>query len=268
MTVDDAATDIAAPSVDRSPLHLDAATWRRVLELMGPSLGLWRAAEIAALREQSYEPPVLDLGCGDGLVAAQVLSHVEIGLDPNTQALSRAARTGIYQRLVAEHMEAADIPAGSIRTVVSNSVLEHVPRIDEALAAVARVLRPGGRLILTAPTEAFSRQLALPLAPYAAWRNRHLAHLNLWPVEEWTRRLERAGLEVIAVRSYLRPRLVWTWDALDLLQQPRLRGRQLFSLGWRRLSPAALDRLSERVARLDLSSPAPGGGRLIAARKR
>ena len=65
---------------------------------MGPSLGLWRAAEIAALREQTYEPPVLDLGCGD---------------------------------------RAGPEPGG------------------------ARALRPGGRLILTAPTEAFSRQLAL-----------------------------------------------------------------------------------------------------------
>src|SRR5579884_1217065 len=48
-----------------SPLHLDAFTCRILLELQGPSLGLWRAAEIAALREQSFERPILDVGCGD-----------------------------------------------------------------------------------------------------------------------------------------------------------------------------------------------------------
>jgi hypothetical protein len=33
------------------PLYLDAPTFRVLLEQQGPSLGLWRAAEIAALRE-------------------------------------------------------------------------------------------------------------------------------------------------------------------------------------------------------------------------
>lgn len=235
--------------------------------MMGPSLGLWRAAEIAALREQTYDPPVLDLGCGDGLVTSQVLPRVAIGLDPDTGALARAARLGIYERFVAAPMETAAVPDASIGTVVSNSVLEHVPRIDDALAAVARVLHPGGRLILTAPTEAFSRQLTLPLPRYASWRNRQLAHLNLWPIQEWTRRLAQAGLEVVTVRPYLRPHLVWSWDALELLQQPHSPQRHVFSLAWRHLSPAMLDRMASRAARLDLSSPLPGGGRLIVARK-
>src|SRR5438270_13653786 len=36
------------------PLHLDAPTFHTLLKLQGPSLGLWRAAEIAVLREQVY----------------------------------------------------------------------------------------------------------------------------------------------------------------------------------------------------------------------
>src|SRR5437763_16243007 len=95
--------DISPPSgayvTDVRPLHLDAATFRVLLELQGPSLGLWRAAEIAALREQAYEPPVLDLGCGDGLVTSMVLPRVEVGLDPDEKALEQAARRGIYARV-------------------------------------------------------------------------------------------------------------------------------------------------------------------------
>src|SRR5256886_13359904 len=87
------------------PLHLDAPAFRVLLELQGPSLGLWRAAEVAALREQVYEPPVLDLGCGDGLVTSMVLPRVEVGLDPDEKALARAARRGIYERFEARRAE-------------------------------------------------------------------------------------------------------------------------------------------------------------------
>ena len=76
----------------RYPLHLPAPMFRVLLEQQGPSLGLWRAAEVAALREQGYHRPVLDLGCGDGLVTSLVLRPVEVGVDPDGTALARAAR--------------------------------------------------------------------------------------------------------------------------------------------------------------------------------
>jgi hypothetical protein len=36
---------------------------------------------------------------------------------------------------------------------------------------------------------------------------------------------------------------------------------------WKSLSPQTIQRLSRWASRLDLSAPAPGGGRLIVARK-
>ncbi|GIV97752.1 MAG: hypothetical protein KatS3mg057_2409 [Herpetosiphonaceae bacterium] len=250
------------------PLHLDEAGWRMLLEQCGPSLGLWRAAEVAALREQRYERPILDLGCGDGLMTSLVLPQVELGLDPWPQALAQAARRGIYKQLLPLTIEAALLPARSYATVISNSVLEHLERIDVVLQEIARVLHPGGRLIFTAPTEAFGAALALPLRGYITWRNRQLNHLNLWSVERWAERLKRSGLELEEARPYLRLRLVWLWDALELLQHIRAGRRRLFPLVWRRVPAALLDRLARQAARLDLSAPAPGGGRLIVARKR
>ncbi len=251
-----------------TPLHLDAFTCRILLELQGPSLGLWRAAEIAALREQSFERPILDVGCGDGLVTSMALSAIDVGLDPDERTLVRAARLGLYEQFECAPVEEARLADASFATVISNSVLEHLPRVDEALAAIARLLQPGGKLVLTAPTEAFSRWLALPVERYAAWRNRKLAHLNLWSAEQWRQHLEAVGLEVEIVRPYLRRELVMLWDALELLQQVWIGRRRLFSLFWRRLPPRLLDRLALLLARMDLSAQAPGGGRLIVARKR
>lgn len=255
-------------TIARPSLRLDAPTFRLLLELQGPSLGLWRAAEIAALREHVFERPILDLGCGDGLITSLVLSQVEVGLDPDEKVLVHAARRGIYERLEAVAAENSCLADESIGTVISNSVLEHLPRIDAVLETVARVLRPGGRLIFTAPTEAFSDLLALPLHRYSAWRNRQLCHLNLWSRECWAQHLQRVGLEVEAVRPYLRHDLVYTWDMLELLQQLWLFRKRLVGVVWRRIPPWLLDRLALRASQLDLSASNPSGGRLIIARKR
>lgn len=250
------------------PLYLPKKDFRILLELQGPSLGLWRAAEVAALREQSYQHPVLDLGCGDGLVTSMVLSEVEIGIDPNQQALLLAAKRGIYRQLRPIHAEAADIPDESIGTVISNSVFEHIPQINEVLRAAGRMLQHGGRLVFTAPTEIFSSWLTFPSPSYAARRNSHFDHINLWTVERWSRYLFRAGFEIEKVRPYLRHPLVTIWDMLELLQIVSIRRRRLFGNAWRRLPAILLDRLADRMAGIDLSASEPGGGRLIVARKR
>ena len=249
-------------------LQLDTPTLQQLLEQQGPSLGLWRAAEVAVLRQQTYEPPILDLGCGDGLVTSMVLPRVDIGIDPDPKPLVQAQGQGIYQQLLALPVEKARLPDASISTVVSNSVLEHIPHLDAVLEVVARILHPGGKLIFTVPTEAFSEWLALPITGYATWRNQQLCHLNLWSVEQWTQQLKRVGLEVEEVRPYLNREWVSTWDALELLQQIRIGKRRVFGLFWRRIPPSVIEHLAQWASQLDLSASAPGGGRLIVARKR
>ncbi len=250
-----------------SPLHLDASLFRKLLQKAGPSLGLWRAAEVAGLREQAYVHPVLDLGCGDGLVTSMVLDRVELGIDPDTHVLRVAAQTGIYEQLTAVRAENALVPEGTVATVLCNSVLEHIENLTGMLAAVARMLMPGGSLIFTAPSAEFATWLALPFRRYAAWRNRHLIHVNLLSARQWMKVLSRVGLGVVAIRPYLRRTLVFTWDVLDLLEQIWVARRRLVGLVWRRLPSAILNWLAHAASRMDLSAPYPGGGQVITARK-
>lgn len=251
-----------------STLHAPAPLLRQLLALQGPSLGLWRAAEIAVLRQHDYIRPVLDLGCGDGLVTGLVLPHIEIGVDPYRPALTQAAARGVYGRLIDRPLEAAPLAAGSVGTIVSNSVLEHVARPERVMRAAARLLRPGGRLVFTVPTEAFSQWLMLPTARYARWRNRHYEHHNLWPIEHWREMLDGAGFSIERVRSYLPQRLVTAWDVLELAQRVWVGPHRVFGVVWRRLPARALAHLADWAARIDLGAPPPGGGRLIVARRR
>lgn len=251
----------------RQQLHLPVSDFHRLLTLQGPSLALWRGAEIAALREQRYEHPILDLGCGDGLVTSMVLRDVDYGVDPDVQALQRAADRDIYHHLVPAAAAEMAVSDGTIATVISNSVVEHMTNLDGALEAVARVLAPGGRFIFTTPTDSFSEWLVLPLPGYAAWRNRQLAHRTLLSAPEWAERLAKAGLRVEEVRPYLGREAVWAWDALELLQQVWIGHRRLVSLIWNRLPATWMDALASRYAGLDLSPEGEGGGQLIVARK-
>src|ERR1041385_1265034 len=65
------------------PLHVCACDFEALLRECGPSLAFWRAAEVAVFREQRYERPVVDIGCGDGLVTSLIMKRAEIGIEPH-----------------------------------------------------------------------------------------------------------------------------------------------------------------------------------------
>ncbi|RPJ58547.1 MAG: class I SAM-dependent methyltransferase [Acidobacteria bacterium] len=248
-------------------LSLDPTTFAWLLRLQGPSLGLWRAAEIAVLRQCEYPRPILDLGCGDGLVSAMVLEQIDAGIDPDPKALEKASQMGLYRHLENSFVEASSLPEGHFGSIISNSVLEHIPNLEPVLVKARKLLRPGGRLVFTVPTEQFAESLTFPSRRYSSWRNRQLCHLNLWSESRWRDALEKAGFELGTIKPYLQRRLVFYWDLLELLQQARLARRRLFGIAWRRLPPRMIHSLASRISRLDLSAPAPGGGRLIVAHK-
>jgi SAM-dependent methyltransferase len=93
---------------------------------------------------------VLDVGTGEGQIArALAAAGAEVvGIDPTiAQVEVAASRDGgpVYARAGADRLPLAD---GSVDAVVVCLVFEHVDTLDEALAEVARVLRPGGRFLL------------------------------------------------------------------------------------------------------------------------
>ena len=95
---------------------------------------------------------VLDLGCAFGFGTRRVADRGFVaGIDLNEAHVRRAARAGggaRYLRAGGEHLPFAD---AAFDAVLCLDVLEHVRDEWAVLCEVARVLRPGGALILSVP---------------------------------------------------------------------------------------------------------------------
>ncbi|HEU4594847.1 MAG TPA: class I SAM-dependent methyltransferase [Pyrinomonadaceae bacterium] len=141
---------------------------------------------------------VLEVGCGRGVGAELILGRWgarevhAFDLDPEMVGLARRrlSRFGPDKvRVWAGDATAIDAGDESFDAVVDFGILHHVPRWQEAVAEIARVLRPGGRFFF----EEVSRQ-ALDRRTYRTL----FAHPkeNRFSRDEFVGELERRGLVV------------------------------------------------------------------------
>lgn len=191
---------------------------RYLLQVPVP-LALERAVECRILADQTFERPILDLGCGDGIFAEVLFAEpIETGVDPLQYELDIAKTKRIYDELICCYGNEIPKPDSSYATVFSNSVLEHIPDLDPVLAELNRVLQPGGVLYVTIPTHRFERYTignmvlsavgAKKLA--AKWRGMFKRFWNLYNVDEpsrWKQRFEAAGFTVENSFEYEPPSL-------------------------------------------------------------
>jgi SAM-dependent methyltransferase len=130
------------------------------LELLpeGADLGLGCGAPVERLDLQAGET-VVDLGSGagiDALIAARAVGPAGrvIGIDMTPEMLARAranaAAAGLEQVEFREgRLEALPVADGAVDAVTSNCVINLVPDKGAVFAEIARVLRPGGRLVVS-----------------------------------------------------------------------------------------------------------------------
>jgi SAM-dependent methyltransferase len=179
----------------------------------------WRSIEHNMLKSSTRQlsPPVLDIGCGDGVYANDCLIRVDYGVDLDLSALARLKFLGFPQYVtVADASLGIPLPAHSIGSVFSNSVIEHVPALPDLLDEVARILRPGGTFMFTVPGEKFKDYLAqFTGLRDVAWQNRQMGHINLYSGPEWCEILLQHGFRVQNIEYYLSPGGIRIWRVLS-----------------------------------------------------
>jgi ubiquinone/menaquinone biosynthesis C-methylase UbiE len=138
--------------------------WNRYLEIS-------IASTLAAL-SPAPEERILDVGCGTGRLLQEAVglqpSISACGVDLSAEMIRQAARRIGAARLAIADAAALPFADNSFDAVVSSSSLHHWQDPSRALAECARVVRPGGRLVITD-----WRRDALTFWPLAAYFERH-----------------------------------------------------------------------------------------------
>lgn len=161
-------------------------------------------------------------------------------------------------------MRALPYGDASFSTVVSNSSIEHIPRVDEVLREVARILRPGGRFMFTVPGPRFNdwfwlnwiyARLRMPERGERAIGEFNILreHHHVFDSDTWKSQLEAVGLTDIQAAEYFSfpstfvfSMLEHFWSYNPRLPLPHRRGicRKQVNLG-----AAALQAMTRRLRR-------------------
>lgn len=118
---------------------------------------------------------VADLGCGDGALTAEIARWAEavIAVDHDAEKLARARtrldrQAGAGVEFLCESIEALSLPDGCVDLAILSQALHYAPDPSRPVSEAARILVPGGRL------------LVLDLAPHEeTWVRDKLGHVHL-----------------------------------------------------------------------------------------
>jgi ubiquinone/menaquinone biosynthesis C-methylase UbiE len=185
--------------------------WRYDLMLWVGNLatrGAWRALreQTADLAQLQSGESVLDVGCGTGTLALIAKQCVGVtgrvcGIDPSVQMIARARRKAAHRGLAINFqpgvIEQLAFPDRTFDVVLSTFMMHQVPDDvkRQGLAEIARVLKPGGR-VLVVDTR---RPEALPEQPHDGPARsagpRRPVHIGAWKsgVQDQPELMQAAG---------------------------------------------------------------------------
>lgn len=141
---------------------------------------------------------LLDVGCAAGFFLAEARAHYAVqGVELSTWS-SAYARDRLGLPVITGTLQQAQLPADHFDVITLWDVIEHVPDPVPLLGEAARVLKPGGRLVLSTGDwgSAYAQRKG------ADW---HLMtppwHLTMFSRATLARAAQRAGLQVVGWRS-------------------------------------------------------------------
>jgi SAM-dependent methyltransferase len=104
--------------------------------------------ELELVRRYGAGKDVFEAGCGTGLLLREAagVARSAVGLDLSRGMLAPARDRGL--RVVQGSLTDVPLPSASFDLVYSMKVLAHIPPIEQAVAEMARLVRPGGHLLL------------------------------------------------------------------------------------------------------------------------
>ncbi|KWX67227.1 bifunctional 2-polyprenyl-6-hydroxyphenol methylase/3-demethylubiquinol 3-O-methyltransferase UbiG [Mycobacterium sp. NAZ190054] len=194
------------PAGDPAPMAL---TGERTVPGVAEENYWFRRHEVVYRRlvERCRDRDVLEAGCGEGYGADLIadVARSVIGLDYDESAVAHVRAR--YPRVDMRHGNLAELPlpTASVDVVVNFQVIEHLWDQGQFAAECARVLRPGGVLLMSTPNRiTFSPGRDTPVNPF---------HTRELDAAELTELLEAAGFTMEAMLGVFHGRRLVEIDA-------------------------------------------------------
>ena len=169
-----------------------------------PEPWAWERRRALLLGEARAGERVLDLGCGAGrfVAALRDAGAVPVGVEIAASALerARAVAPGADLRLL-EPDGSIPLEHGSVDLVWCSEVLEHVADGAHLLQEARRVLRPGGRILVTVPYHGRVKAVAIALARFDAHFDPQGQHLRFFTRASLAATLGAAGFAAPAISA-------------------------------------------------------------------
>ena len=156
---------------------------------------LWKAVAAASHHLQG---PLLDVGCGSKPYRALFQVEKYVGLDIDSPTARQRAMADVFY-----DGKRFPFDAGQFQSVLCNQVLEHVFQPEAFVAEICRVLRPGGRLLLTVPFVWDEHEQPFDFARYSSFGLRALLERNGFRIIEQHKLLDDFSLLVQLAIAYL-----------------------------------------------------------------
>ncbi len=138
---------------------------------------------------------ILEVGCGGGHVLRQFPESDLTGVDVSGCMLEKARRNldGYRAKLLKGELRDLHLPANGFDIVICSEVLEHALDPEGILGDIRRLVRPGGRVVITFPNDhlvnglkgliRFGRLTGLPPFRRISWGGDDY-HLHVWRIRE------------------------------------------------------------------------------------
>ncbi len=142
---------------------------------------------------------ILDVGCGDGFIGRILMDNGNdvVGVEIHDEPIREARKKGM--KVIKARAQKLPFKSNTFEIVVMAEVIEHFLETEAALAEVRRVLKPGGRVIITTPNFASFRDRILVLFGKLQAFSQHKDHVKFFNKERLIKVLDDCGFEVVKV---------------------------------------------------------------------
>jgi 2-polyprenyl-3-methyl-5-hydroxy-6-metoxy-1,4-benzoquinol methylase len=124
----------------------------------GISQWYWDYKDNIVLNEiNELDNTILDIGCGEGILLEKLTKRYPhrniVGLDTMPENVQIGSNLGLPVKL--GDIYHLDLPDNSMDVVILMEVIEHLVNPDLAFEEIHKVLKPGGKLLIVFPNDAF-----------------------------------------------------------------------------------------------------------------